>query len=454
MPVKTPTITSMTTIKKDRLNDETAADVIIVSSDDSMVYFVETDGFTTLGKTQTQDVPLCLTSIGVYDSEFIVYFSGRASNKIYKLQRKSQSHEIVSNPMEISLGNTQHASYGIIDIKLVERNLVILTSKKMKLISGKIIKTVNFSGKKSDDGKNVLARTLDKIKINNTELIAVSFSDASVQFFRFFENELNNVGEYTDLAGKSVDVLRFLSYGREENCMITVIDNELDVKILKRTAKLGKVGGAKSIGAELQEKDKLESDLEVPIPTQTQLFVELISQQEKYAVVHKEWIKIKLKTAEEFLKAQNLRLIQPELAVEAVEEDSNKTNVEKINPQKNPHNTNSGRFSAYIDILGLGNPYFDLVVHIKNLGKTPLDSMFLTFDYDDAIYEIDDPTGITQRVYPGEKGSGSVYKTRVKMVSEVAGVTDVVRGYFTSQKNDRLLQQIQIEMPPAENLFF
>jgi len=80
--------------------------------------------------------------------------------------------------------------------------------------------------------------------------------------------------------------------------------------------------------------------------------------------------------------------------------------------------------------------------------------MFLTFDYDDAIYEIDDPTGITQRVYPGEKGSGSVYKTRVKMVSEVAGVTDVVRGYFTSQKNDRLLQQIQIEMPPAETLFF
>merc|ERR1712127_667453 len=175
MPEKTPTITSMTTIKKDRLNDETAADVIIVSSDDSMVYFVETDGFTTLGKTQTQDVPLCLTPIGVYDSEFIVYFSGRASNKIYKLQRKSQSHEIVSNPMDISLGDTQHASYGIIDIKLVERNLVILTSKKMKLVSGKIIKTVNFSGK-SDDGENQLARTVDKIKINNTELIAVSFS--------------------------------------------------------------------------------------------------------------------------------------------------------------------------------------------------------------------------------------------------------------------------------------
>lgn len=124
----------------------------------------------------------------------------------------------------------------------------------------------------------------------------------------------------------------------------------------------------------------------------------------------------------------------------------------QISPQPTPQVQNLAQFNANIDIEGLGNPYFDLILTVKNLSPSiKLIPLVVTFDYNPAIYHLSKPLQFTNHLRPNKF---EILKTRVEMISEVYGVTDVIKCYFKHSSSDEIIKQVQIDMPPAEGLFF
>lgn len=323
MPQEPVAITSMTTMKKDRLNDDQATDILIVSDDQKNIYFLDCDAFTpVLVEQKLPDIPLFLTASGLFESNFFIYFIGRNSNQLHLIQRHKSSSRLNVTPIDLSLNNgTNTASFSILNMKLVNHGLSILTNKFLKLVTFENNQAqsqqVNL---KLNSGLNFNPVLLEKLTLpSNLQVNVVGYNNGIVEFY----SGINLVSTF-NLAGSGpngnllggisdgfgLQALKFLNYGRESNALISVHNSEVDVKILKRTAKLNKVGLTASIGKQVVEKiDSIIAEtsgrhekLNIKLPKNTQLYLEFLSQEEKYLNIHKEFAKVKLLAAENYLQ--------------------------------------------------------------------------------------------------------------------------------------------------------
>ena len=320
-------------------------------------------------------------------------------------------------------------------MKIVANNLTVLTRSALHVVqSSKKNKVRSFTF-----NPEMNAQVMDSLAISNTEIIGVGFQNGSVNFYDC-EDDVKLVSTYVPQKECCIDVLKFIPFGGKKNLFVSIQNDELDVKYLKKSSKLNNINVAESI-TEKVEKDlklsvKKKKNLfsgEIPIPVHTQLYVEYLNKNEKPNLIHKEWARLKLTTVGAYIEAQNLRMIQPE------------------NPETG-EDLNSFKFSASIDVLGFGNPYFDLAVKISNLEKSVIPELVLDFEYNKDIYELESEFLVTDKF----KCQSKTVSVRVKVVAseEANGVTDVVKVFMSDYEKGNILQQVQVDMPPAEVLFF
>jgi len=321
-------------------------------------------------------------------------------------------------------------------MKIVANNLVVLTKSSIHVVqSNKKNKVRSFSFKPESN-----AQVMDSLSISNTEIIGIGLQNGTVRFYDC-EDEIKLVSIFVPEKEYCMDVLKFMSFAGRKNLFVSIQNDELDVKILKKSSKLNNINVAESITEKVEKDLKLNSAKkknnlfsgEIPIPVHTQLFVEYLNKNEKPNLLHREWARLKLTTVEAYIEAQNLRMIQPE------------------NPETGDDLRNF-KFSASIDVLGFGNPYFDMKIKISNIGKSVIPELLLDFEYNKDIYEMESELLVTDKF----RCQSKTVSVKVKVIAseEATGVTDVVKVFISDYEKGNILQQVQVDMPPAEVLFF
>jgi len=398
-PLKKQTvITCLQTLKKS-MADEDAVSCLVLGTESRSVYVLDPEAFTVLANMALPAVPAMLHVSGLFDVEFRVIVACRDGG-VYVLRRGNNAAKILFslNAQAVGLEKVNKT----IVVACVDQTLQGFSTK------GRPLWSVNLPAK-------VLSVAPMDYSQRGYQAVLVGLANSEVHIYN--EKFLVHVIKTEDI----VTGIKFGQFGRESSALImTTRGGGLLIKILRRNATFE--GKEAAIGPPAAQNTRLN------VPKKTKLFVEQTMRERQNCIsMHRRFQQdlylLRLKTAREYVKT--------------------------LDTASTPFSTSTAdplKLSAQIQGIG---PTFKLTVSIQNTSLTvPSMGLAVSFDYDDALYQLQDTYLTLPMLVPG---LDYAFETFVESVSD-KGIADVIKVFVLKQDNPAPLITAMINMPVSETV--
>ncbi|ORX54665.1 hypothetical protein BCR36DRAFT_347569 [Piromyces finnis] len=343
-----PTITTMTTIKKDSEEVESIS-YLVVGVNEKLVYIVNPNGCQVIEKFQLSSSIQLLSVYGLYESKYhiiagcfdgsIYYLSGNSCYKIVQLEFLPIGIVTFEKSIIIGCMNNTLYSYSITGKKQYSINL-----------PSPIVNIQELNG------------SLRKVKC-----YAVSLQNNEVRVF----SDKNLI-----LTIPTPDIITGMIFGkfeREQNSLIMITKNGgLIIKFLKRNAT--------STFEDINLRPPIEQKEPINVPKKTRLYIDQIVREkenaiEMHTIFQRDLFRMKLIAARAYAK----------------------TFKNTLNPISG---TSTAKIKMTLEILGI-NVNFKIRLDITNIGNNIAKNLFVLFDYNNEIFTIEKPIINIPIILPG-----------------------------------------------------
>jgi len=343
-----PTITTMTTIKKN-LEDEDSISYLVVGVNEKLVYIVNPNGCQVIEKFQLSSSIQLMSVNGLYDSKYHIIV-GCFDGSIYYL--------------------TSNSCYKIVQLEYLPIGIVTFEKSLIVGCMNNTIYSYTVTGKKQYSinlpSPIVNIRELTG-SLKNIKGYAVSLQNNEVRVF----SDKNLI-----LTIPTPDIITGMIFGnfeREQNSLImTTKSGGLIIKFLKRNAT--------SSFEDINLRPPIEQKEPINVPKKTRLYIDQIVREkenakEMHTIFQRDLFRMKLLAARAYVK----------------------TFKNTLNPISG---TSTAKVKMTLEVLGI-NVNFKIRLDIVNIGNNIAKNLYVLFDYNNELYTIDKPMINIPIILPG-----------------------------------------------------
>lgn len=344
----TPTITTMTTLKKNK-EDEDNFSYLIVGVNEKIVYVVNPIGCQVIEKFQLSNSVQLMSVYGLYDLKYHIVV-GCFDGSVYYLKSNS--------------------CYKIVQLEYLPVGIVTFEKSLIIGCMNNILYSYTISGKKqysivmpaSIINIQKLTGSLKKIKG-----YAVSLQNNEVRVF----SDKNLI-----LTIPTPDIITGMTFGkfeREQNSLImTTKSGGLIIKFLKRNAK--------STFEDINIRPPAEQKEPISVPKKTKLYIDQTVREkenaiEMHSIFQRDLFRIKLAAARSYVK----------------------TFKNTLNPISG---TSTAKIKMTLEVLGI-NVNFKIRLDVINIGNNIAKNLYILFDYNEELFTIENPMINIPIILPG-----------------------------------------------------
>ncbi|KAG4086548.1 hypothetical protein H8356DRAFT_1734355 [Neocallimastix lanati (nom. inval.)] len=343
-----PTITAMTTIKKNR-DDEESLSYLVVGVNEKIVYIVNPNGCQVIEKFQLSSSIQLMSVYGFYDSSYHIVV-GCFDGSLYYL--------------------TSNSCYKIVQLEFLPIGIVTFEKSLIVGCMNNTLYSYSLSGKKKYSIS--MPSPIVNIKeipgqMKKIKCYAVSLQNNEVRIF----SDKNLI-----LTIPTPDIITGMVFGkfeREQNGLIMATKSGgLIIKFLKRNAT--------STLQDINLKPPIEQKQPIIVPKKTRLYInqtvrEKENPKEIHSVFQRDLFRIKLIAARSYVRTFQ-----------------NTLNPISVTP--------TSKIKMMLEVMGI-NVNFKIRLDIINIGTNIAKDLYLVFDYDDVLFTIEKPMINIPIILPG-----------------------------------------------------
>ena len=388
-----PCITCIGIIHKD-MEIDTGCSMLIVGTENKFIYVLDQIGSSIMKKVPVPSVPVFINSIGTFVSESRIIVACRESKVV-----------TIKNGLLLS---------NIIELETPPSGLVVLDKYIFVGSYDNKIHCFHLKGRKLYSlymQNPICCMTMLKLSRNRVfKGLIVGLANGDIKLYK--DKVLLN----TINLGDSIQGLCFGTYGKEEGVLAVNLRSGGIVmkKIDKRTNFEGR---SEFLGP------PPEQEIPLIIPAKSKLYLEQVDREKEssiqmYRGYLKDSIAIKLRTAKNFVKIENI-------------ESSSKSTGCNL------------RLSAYVQGLG---PAFSIFLELENIGNDFCSDIRIGYSYDPTLFKVTSQSAYFPVLIPGLK-----YRQNISLQS-LQGASENIRVFLITTKSVLPVISAFINIPPCDEI--